>query len=82
MNPAVTPLAEKQHRCLHSPLASLGWAERQGLHCLLRVKTGPQCPEGNLRELTWFSKPDCWITTTQKALPKTQPGPLTVQRTD
>ena len=25
---------------------------------LLRVRTGPECPEGNLRELTWASKPD------------------------
>ena len=28
---------------------------------LLRVRTGPECPEGNLRELTWASKPDCGI---------------------
>ena len=35
---------------------------------LLRVRTGPECPEGNLRELTWASKPDCGIATTQKAL--------------
>ena len=30
---------------------------------LLRVRTGPECPEGNLRELTWASKPDCGIAT-------------------
>ena len=35
---------------------------------LLRVRTGPKCPKGNLRELTWASKPDCGITTIQKAL--------------
>ena len=35
---------------------------------LLRVRTRPECPKGNLRELTWASKPDCEITTTQKAL--------------
>ena len=35
---------------------------------LLRVRTGPECPEGNLRELTWASKPDCGIATTRKAL--------------
>ena len=35
---------------------------------LLRVRTGPECPEGNLRELTWASKPDCGIATMQKAL--------------
>ena len=38
------------------------WAE------LLRVRTGPECPEGNLRELTWANKPDCGIATTRKAL--------------
>ena len=35
---------------------------------LLRVRTGPECPEGNLRELTWDSKPDCGIAATRKAL--------------
>ena len=35
---------------------------------LLRVRTGPECPEGNLRELIWASKPDCGIATTRKAL--------------
>ena len=31
---------------------------------LLRVRTGPECPEGNMMELTWASKPDCGIATT------------------
>ena len=31
---------------------------------LLRVRTRPECPEGNLRELTWASKPDYGIATT------------------
>ena len=35
---------------------------------LLRLRTGPENPEGNLSELTWASKPDCGIATTQKAL--------------
>ena len=35
---------------------------------LLRVRTGPECPEGNLRELSWSSKPDCRIATTGKSL--------------
>ena len=35
---------------------------------LLRVRTRPECPEGNLRELTWDSKPDYGIATTQKTL--------------
>ena len=35
---------------------------------LLKVRTRPECSKGNLRELTWESKPDCGIATTQKAL--------------
>ena len=35
---------------------------------LPRVRTGPECPEGNLMKLTWASKPDCGIATTLKAL--------------
>ena len=31
---------------------------------LLKIRTGPECPEGNLRELTWASKPDCGLATT------------------
>ena len=30
---------------------------------LLRVRTGPECPKGNLNKLTWDSKPDCGIAT-------------------
>ena len=37
---------------------------REARAALLRVRTGPECPEGNLRELTWDSKPDCGIATT------------------
>ena len=37
---------------------------REELAALLRVRTWPECPEGNLRELTWASKPDCGIATT------------------
>ena len=35
---------------------------------LLRVRTEAECPEGNLRELTWPSKLDCGIATTREAL--------------
>ena len=31
---------------------------------LLRVKTRPECPKVNLRELTWASKPACGIAIT------------------
>ena len=41
---------------------------RESWAALLRVRTGPECPEGNLRELTWDSKLDCGITTTRKSL--------------
>ena len=41
---------------------------REAWAAFLRVRTGPECPEGNLRELTWASKPDCGIATTRKAL--------------
>ena len=34
---------------------------------LLRVRTGPECPEGNLRELTGDSKPDPVIATPAKS---------------
>ena len=41
---------------------------REAWAALLRVRTGPEYPKGNLRELTWDSKPDCGIATTRKAL--------------
>ena len=41
---------------------------REAWAALLRVRTGPECPKGNLRELTWASKPDCGIATMRKAL--------------
>ena len=37
---------------------------REARAALLRVRTGPECPEGKLRKLTWASKPDCGIATT------------------
>ena len=53
----VTPPTEKQRGL-----------SREAQAALLGVRTRPECPEGNLRELTWASKPDCGIATTQKAL--------------
>ena len=41
---------------------------REAQAALLRVRTRPECPEGNLRELPWASKLDCGIATTGKAL--------------
>ena len=48
---------------------SKGVLGREEQAALLRVRTRPECPEGNLRELTWASKPDCETTTMRKALP-------------
>ena len=33
---------------------------------LLKVRTRPECPEGNLRELKWDSHPNCGISREQK----------------
>ena len=33
---------------------------------LLRIRTGPECPEGNVRELTWFRNPNCGIAKERK----------------
>ena len=51
-----------------APTASKRGLSREAPATLLRVRTRPECPEGNLRELTWASKPDCGIATTRKAL--------------
>ena len=51
-----------------APAASKQGLGREATGALLRVRTGPECPEGNLRKLTWASKPDCGIATTRKVL--------------
>ena len=63
----VTPPVEKQHRCLHPPLASGGWAGRRVAGCIARI--WPEYPERYLSEIIWASKPDCGISTTRKASP-------------
>ena len=68
MNPTVTPPTEKQCRRLHPPLASGGWAGRNGLHCL-ELRIWPEYPESYLSEIIWASKPNCGISTTRKASP-------------
>ena len=50
MSSTVTPPAEKQCRHLH-PATSKWGLDREVWATLLRVRTGPECPEGNLREL-------------------------------
>ena len=51
-----------------APATSKRGLDREAWAVLLRVRTRPECPEGNLREVTWASKPDCGIATTRKAL--------------
>ena len=51
-----------------APATSKRELGREAGAALLGLRTGPECPEGNLRELTWASKPDCGIGTMQKAL--------------
>ena len=42
---------------LTSPTSKRG-LDREARAALLRVRTGLECPKGNLSELTWASKPD------------------------
>ena len=51
-----------------APATSKRGLGRGAQAALLRVRTGPECPKGNLSELTWASKPDCGIATTHKTL--------------
>ena len=51
-----------------APTTSKQELGREARAALLRVRTGPECPEGNLRELTCTSKSVCGIGTTRKAL--------------
>ena len=51
-----------------APAASKPGLGRETRAALLRVRTGPECLEGNLRELTWASKPDCGICYHAKSL--------------
>ena len=48
---------------------------------LLRVRICPECPEGNLSELTWASKTRLWDSYHPKS-PKTLPDPCTEQSTE
>ena len=52
-----------------APATSKQGLGKEARAALLRVRTRPECPEGNLRKLTWASKPDCWIAIMRKASP-------------
>ena len=66
MCPMVTP-SGKAAQMLASATSKRGLG-REAQAALLRVRTEPECPEGNLTKLTWASKPDCGTATTRKAL--------------
>ena len=51
-----------------APATSKQGLGKEARAALLRVRTRPECPEGNLRELTCPSNPDCPRATTPKAL--------------
>ena len=57
---AATP-SRKVAQMLGSATSKRGLNREAGA-ALLRVRTGPECREGNLRELTWDSNPNCGIT--------------------
>ena len=50
------------------PATSKWGLGRQARAALLRIRTEPECPEGNLSKLTWASKQDYGIATLRKAL--------------
>ena len=64
----VTPLSGEAAQ-MPAPATRKRGLGREAWAALLRVRTGPECPEGNLSELTWASKPDCGVAATQKASP-------------
>ena len=55
-NPQITLLTA-------TPSREVAWAlaEQVGAGCVLRVRTGPEYPEDNLREPMWESNPNCGI---------------------
>ena len=61
MCPRVTPSGNAA-QMLASATSKRGLG-REAPAVLLRVRTWPECPKGNLRELTWAIKPDCGIAT-------------------
>ena len=64
--PKATPRGEAA-QTLASATSKWGLG-REAQAALLRVRTGPECPKGNLSKLTWDSKPYCGIATMCKAL--------------
>ena len=51
-----------------APATSKWGLVREVRAALLTVRPRPECPKGNLKELTWDGKLDCGIATTGKTL--------------
>ena len=66
MCPTVTPSREAVQ--MPASTTSKWRLGREAGAALLRVRTRPECPKDNLRELTWASKPDSGIAAMRKAL--------------
>ena len=62
-----TPIGEAA-QTLPSTTSRRGLDREEQRAALLRVRTRPECPEGNLRELTSDSNPDCGIGIQGKTL--------------
>ena len=62
----MSPMVTHSREAVQTPASTTGMRGlgREVWAALFRVSTRPECPEGNLRELTWASKPDCGIATT------------------
>ena len=63
-----TPNRNSQRRSSPDTHVHQQWAgaEQGGTGCMLRVRTGPECLEDKLRELTWDSSPNCGIAWEKK----------------
>ena len=61
MCPTVTPSGKPAQ--MPASATSKRGLGREAWAALLKVRSRLECPEGNLRELTWASKPDCGIAT-------------------
>ena len=59
MSLTATPSGEVA-QMLTSAISKWGLS-REVQAALLKVRTGPECPEDNLRELMWNSNPNCGL---------------------
>ena len=64
-----------------SPATGKWGLGREARAAVLTVRIWPECPKGNLSELTWASKTRLWDSYHPKS-PKTLPDPCTEQSTE